>query len=368
VKGNAEPFIGSVGQVAFVGNGRLLVQDAMNAELMVFDADGQPLHRMGRQGEGPGEFQMITQLSVTSGDTVHAFDYPAFRITSFDPAGALVTTIAMPNAFAGPGTFPRYVWALGSDRFLLHGYRLERDFGEPPTGPARPAQGVIRDAMVGIVASDGTERAAPINFPGTLHIRGRGYVAPSPFSNRPFVTVNRGRILYGSGRTYELILRDLDLRVATVIRWSGWEHPLTEQVLEAYRGPLEASIAEYRNDSPQLTALHKRMVEDFFRPELRPDTLPALASVMLDENGRIWVARFRLEEDLRSAIGARAAADWDQEDVWHVLDPDGNPIARVRMPPETRLLAVRSDRVAVVTRNELDVQTVRVLPITEPSK
>ena len=37
----------------------------------------------------------------------------------------------------------------------------------------------------------------------------------------------------------------------------------------------------------------------------------------------------------------------------------------VRLPSETRLLAVRSDRVVVVTRDSLDVEHVRVLAIDD---
>jgi hypothetical protein len=54
---------------------------------------------------------------------------------------------------------------------------------------------------------------------------------------------------------------------------------------------------------------------------------------------------------------------WRQGDIWHVLDSDGSPIARLQLPTRTRLLDVRSDRVAVVTRDEFDVEHVRVFAI-----
>jgi hypothetical protein len=82
----------------------------------------------------------------------------------------------------------------------------------------------------------------------------------------------------------------------------------------------------------------------------------------LDENGRIWVARFRPSDDLPMAM-VGGYEQWHEDDVWHVLDPDGSPMARVRLPPRTRLLDVRSDRVVVVTRDGLDVEHVRVLAI-----
>jgi hypothetical protein len=359
ISGDAAPYIGSVGEVAFFGARELLVEDNLSSELRVFGADGREVRLLGGKGEGPGEFDRITQLSVTPGDTVYVFDYPQFRISVFGPDGTLLTTMPVPDAAAGRGTFLRDARALGPNRFLLFGNFFAPGEGRRPEGAARA---MTRDALVAVIARDGTELASSIRFPGGLYLFGMGYIAPSPFSNHPFVATNGNRILYGSGSTYELVLRDLDLRPLTVIRWSGWGQPLTEPVLEAYRDQLRPSVEGLRDVPPRAVESINRMLEDFFRPELRPSTLPALGSAMLDEDGRIWVARF--QPDFASAIGGPEGL-WRQESLWHVLDPDGTPIARVRLPPATRLLAVRSDRIVVVTRDDLDVETVRVLAIAE---
>jgi hypothetical protein len=361
IGGDAAPYIGRVGQVAFVGERGLLVADNLSSQLRVFGADGREVRLLGGKGQGPGEFDRIMQLSTTPGDTVYVFDYPQFRISVFGPDGTLVTTMAVPDAAAGRGTFLRNAWALGPNRFLLFGNFFAPGEGGRPTGAARAR---TRDALVAVIAGDGTELASSVRFSGGLHLFGMGYIAPSPFSNHPFVATNGSRILYGSGGTYELVLRDLDLRPLTVIRWSGWEQPLTEAVLEAYRDQLQSSVEGLRDAPPRAVESFNRMLEDFFRPELRPNILPALGSAMLDEDGRIWVARFQLNEDLPSAIAGPGEV-WRQEDVWHVLDSDGTPISRVRLPPATRLLAVRSDRIVVVTRDDLDVETVRVLAIAK---
>jgi hypothetical protein len=107
------------------------------------------------------------------------------------------------------------------------------------------------------------------------------------------------------------------------------------------------------------------MIELFFSSEVRPDTLPALGSALLDEDGRIWVARYRAPDDPAVAFSG-PEQEWRQRDLWHVLDADGKPIARVLLPPESRLLAVRSDRVAVATRDALRAESVRVLTIDKP--
>ncbi len=104
-------------------------------------------------------------------------------------------------------------------------------------------------------------------------------------------------------------------------------------------------------------------MEAIFHPDVLPEALPALSSALLDESGGIWVARFRPVTDMRERSSGNTLLNWHQEDVWHVLDSNGSPIARLRLPTRTRLLAVRSDRVAVVTRDDLDLEHVRVLAI-----
>jgi hypothetical protein len=359
IRSDADPFIGSVGEVAFVGDRGLLVSDNQTAELRSFDGDGHVVRTLGKKGDGPGEFRRIAQVSVVEGDTVYVFDYPLFRISVFDPNGALVRTIPVPDAFAGPGSMVLKAKALGSDRLLVFGNRMDPREAGDPRGPVRRG---VRDGIVAILATDTEQLAPPIQFPGGLHLSGNGYSVASPFANRPFATVNADRVLFGSGSTYELAVRDLDLRPVILIRWSGWGRPLTPSVAEGLRSPLEESLDSLRSKVPPgVDRANRRMLDDWLEPELMPDSLPALGGAMLDEHGRIWVARFDLARDFISAM--TGFQQWQQEDVWHVLDAEGHPLARVRLPPESRLLAVRADRVALVTRNSLGAESVRVLAI-----
>jgi hypothetical protein len=364
IRSNAEPFIGQVGEVAFLGEQQLLVADNQTAELRVFGADGQVVQVLGGKGDGPGEFQRITQLSVTPDNAVHAYDLVHSRISSFDQRGSLIATIPMPRGFAGPRTYVEDAWALDSDRFLRVGKRNPEETGDP-TGPVRL---LVRDGVIDVTSSEGTSLASPIEIGGGSLIIGERLVGPGPVSNRPFVAANSNRVLSGSGRTYELLLRDTDLRPLMVIRWTGWAQPMTSSLAGALQGRMKASVESLRSLDPPVPPPviegELRIVDINFRPEVLPDTLPALGFAMLDEDGRIWVARYQPPDD-GGVARSGPESDWRQEDVWHLLDPDGKPVARVRLPPQTRLLAVRRDRVVVVTRDDLDAQTIRVLALNQ---
>ena len=357
VDGGAPPYLGTVGRVAFFGEDGLLVTDGQASILRSFGADGQVLRLMAGKGDGPGEMRTITQLSITPDDSVYAFDVRQNRFTVFGPDGVFAATMSVEPEFAGPASRVRVAWALGSDRFLLHGYGLgsEESNGRPTELPTR----VERDGLFRVVSSVGAGLTDLVRFPGESTVHFEGGNTGSPFWNHSIISTNGNRIVHGTGMPYELVVRDLDLHVLLVIRWLEQQEVLTPSTIRAVRGPMSASIPELRAAAPEAA---DRLIDALFDPDMLPDALPALGSVLIDEAGRIWVSQFRLNQDLRFAMGG-GYMNWDERDVWHVLDEDGIPLARVRLPVATRLLAVRSDRVVVVARDDLDVESVRVLTI-----
>jgi len=98
------------------------------------------------------------------------------------------------------------------------------------------------------------------------------------------------------------------------------------------------------------------LLDAMFAPEVVPDELPALGPIRIDDIGRVWVQAFRL-----------GTATWQQEHAWHVLDPTGRPLARLVLPPETRLAAVHDDHVVLVSRDALEVQQIGVYAVNRSS-
>ena len=349
ISGDAPPFLGSIGEVAILSDGGLLIEDNQSDQIHQFDSSGDEVQVLGRQGEGPGEFQNILSLTVTRGDTAYVYDRRLYRLTQFMPDGALGFTLTVGRDRAGPGALVLHGLAIGSNRLLLHSMGPGESRWE---GSGHRDQ---RDAVLQVVDGEGVQLRPDLAFHGSYSIQGAFGDARAPLTNIPFVSVRPDQVLYGSGVDYELVITDTALQPRRIIRWSGWRRPFTEEDALALADSLWVVWGPLRERRPESV---DDLLEAMVSPDVLPDSLPALGAALLDDLGRIWVS------DFVPNIGAWSHAHRS----WHLLGPDGHPIAAVDLPPG-QLAAVRGDRVAVILRDELDVEHVHVfrLRMTDPT-
>ena len=116
--------------------GNIYVGEALVPEIRVYDADGVLLRRIGRRGEGPGEFQRAPRFGVF-GDTLWTLDNAPDRITLFDLRGTVLSTgtaervmVPLPSSIAH--VLP---WIMRPDgRFISHLARVSSGRRDPPSG------------------------------------------------------------------------------------------------------------------------------------------------------------------------------------------------------------------------------------------
>ena len=89
-----DPDVGfsNIGQVRVAPSGEIYVVESSDRELRVYSADGALLRSYGGAGDGPGEFNAITDFGVL-GDTVWVSDASRRRLTLFSKAGDLLGTV-----------------------------------------------------------------------------------------------------------------------------------------------------------------------------------------------------------------------------------------------------------------------------------
>jgi len=80
-------FCGAIG-VAFRKDGHFYVGDGyQNARVVEYAADGRKLRQWGRHGGGPGEFNLVHDISAAADGTVYVADRENGRVQWFDPDG-----------------------------------------------------------------------------------------------------------------------------------------------------------------------------------------------------------------------------------------------------------------------------------------
>lgn len=323
----------------WVSNGRVLVADARQARLQLYDASGRHLRTLGRDGDGPGEFRRIMTVSA-SGDTIGVWDLSTRRLSLLTVDSGFVRLVPTPQAPSDYDT-PREVWIVDGARALTYW------LGATPPAPLPQGVRIRKWQFSGHLAlSDTTARplgASPA-FNGVYSGQVERGDARQLFSNLPFVALAPDRVAYGSGETFDVTVADGDLVTRRIVRWSLADEPLSDAEVATAREQLIASL-------PPGTPRERidDAVNTIIAPELLPKTRPAISRALWDNAGRLWLGRF--------APPTRGLAESHE---WVVLDTAMRPLGRVRLPELARLEDVRGDALLLSVRDSLDVQTVQV--------
>jgi 6-bladed beta-propeller len=78
----ADDAFGRVMDVELAASGRIYVADDLNWRVSIFDRSGRLLRRLGRRGQGPGEFERPWYLAVDRFDSLFVWDGALARISA----------------------------------------------------------------------------------------------------------------------------------------------------------------------------------------------------------------------------------------------------------------------------------------------
>lgn len=334
-----------VGPVRWLSNGGLVVADAGSQRLLVFDAGGRLVRTLGRRGDGPGEFRRLDGLAVWPGDTLTTFDPRQRRLSVWHPDTGLVRSMNL----AGDGSFDSWP----ADAWLWRGAVVVFQLSLVPLDSVPAGSGVRRwptRAQLALRDTSGRTLIESARFDGPYSGLVENGDVRLPFANRPFVAVSRDRVHFGSGSVFEITSLDTAFRPAGIIRWPAQSEPLEPGEIARLKAELDRLLVQQNVPPGPRTALNQS-----FAPEILPDERPAIGRVFAGADGRLWAERF---EPVRLGTALQTPGD-----RWTILEADGAPVATLRLPALTRLEDVRGDRVVVVQRDSLDVQTVAIFRI-----
>jgi hypothetical protein len=316
--GDASQEFFRVGTPFLLPDGRLVVPLGAGSELRVFGPDGEFLRSLGRQGEGPGEFVVLTE-AWPRGDTIEAFDSGLARITRFLPDGSVevvrlqtpmgleaAPSGALPDgwvavAFAGAGSGVR-------DLFGLHWF-----------------------------SRDGAYVREMGRVEGMLRVSVPGVSGPHPLSPRAVVRVARGEIYYSGTLNPRIQVLDSAGGEEREIAWEGVGSMSPRAALALVR-----DAARARPDRGSAAAASEHLLQS----DQVSEPVPALWDFMVDELGFIWVCPYDPARhgfalgDLGGGGyitgGSRAGGQW------RILSPDGVEVGAVEVPDGLMACSLRS--------------------------
>lgn len=312
-----------VSAAGFLPNGNLAIASSGVPEIVVVGPDGTLLERHGDRGEGPGQYAEITSLHPQPDGSIVVYDDRQGRLTALTPSAAPDTRrMADPNSISDlrPITASHQgpVLAVFGDNRMFQRSGVRHDstplmrFGPESAVPdtlGRWASGAWSFESFG----EGLTRSS-LPFGPELHASGSPEVAALAESHVPRVAVLRP-----------------DGQLTMILRWFEEPRAVSNDDLRDW-------FASAGRDYPTgpTTPAHE-------------SHHPMIDGVLAGSDGSIWVAPTRL-------------ADASQR-TWLRFDLQGEARPAVRLDPEVRLLDATADRIAVVARDEMDVEIVLVLEI-----
>ncbi len=325
-----------VRQIAVLDGGAIAVINGDQNEVLVFARDGSLLHRLGRAGDGPGEFKGPASLVTLPGDSLGVYDSRHKRLSVFGSGGVLAREVSL--APVPEGSSYEYLFALPDGDLVL--------FTQGGIGHVQQ-QGASRVETESLVlAADGARRGTLGPFPGgevfVGEYGGRRLAGPVLFGALTWAAPFGGGLAVGTAEAPEVRVYDPRGALDRVVRWPDRERAVTEARVDDFISAAEAA-------APPEEAGGARQV---FSSIPRSEEEPAYEGLLASPGGDLWVGSYRGPEV--AVLGAPSPAG-----TWRVFDPDGQLTASVATPEGFEPLSVTKDEVLGVFVDDLGVESVR---------
>lgn len=277
--------------------------------------------RIGRQGGGPGEYRVVAALQITRQGLLLVHDPSALHITFFRPDGSVRHEVSLVRSFDWRGFT---VDSAGR-------YYVATRLPGPLEGPLAREQ-FVRLAPEGALL-DSLPHPPETTPPGTAFALVTTDGMRSSFALKSLVAPCRlGGMVSARPDVHRFAVTDPGRRPLVVAR------PFTPEPL----GRAERAVwLTWTEHSPRDPRTGRRYSIARLKPAIR--------DFWSDHQGRIWVevyvaAEQRAEPPRRAGDG-RPLLTWKHWTTYDVFSPEGRYLGRLRLPPESVILAVRDSRV-----------------------
>lgn len=308
-------------EVAVDNEGNVYRAEKAQRTILAFDKEGNLIQEIGRDGRGPGEFQTITAIGIHE-DQLSVFDGTLSRISVFNIQNfELIESIPIdPNAWSDKIEAKYY--SPGAMTVLNNGMYLTA-VAEQKEDESMYRAYYMMDANAQIVSGKITET---LNKKG--HI-GKTKAGHSAGIQLPF-TVEGKIAVAPSGKVYHINTGEFLIKA----------YNETGKVENAIYYPFEKDGLE---EQEVLDEYHPNMHPVLDNAEF-PNTWPALESLIVDDENRIWVSTIVDDKEIRQ---------------WYILEESGELLANFSWPRDSEILIIQKGKLyAVETDPETEAKVV----------
>ncbi len=301
----------------------IFVLDMENCRIQKYDKNGEYLQTIGRQGQGPGEFQMPQFISpyihLDSDDTLYVSE--SRRIHAFDRKGDFKKVIT-----------------LSMNIFFPFGINDEGNILAKAT--SRKGEEVTHDIV--FISSEEERIRTIASYPVHLAplIRGR-IMLGNPYAPRlTFCPLSKGRGIYGYSQEYRLFLINSSGETEHIIEKDEPQLSITKKE----KDKLVDRYMENLKRNKKRTVLSKSEVRGGY---VFPENKPFFTRIYRDDKDRIYVLRFK------------SPFDEDKSEIYDLFNKEGYNLYKVTMP-SIPIFAIKNGRI-YSTRFDKDTDVIRII-------
>jgi sugar lactone lactonase YvrE len=316
---------GYIADIQVDSRGRIYICDGMNNTIHLYSGDGKFLRKIGKAGEGPGEFKMLTGIIIGENDTVYAIDDMLRRITIFAPdkfdKPVAVIKVQRPSNLSVYPTTPIFLQKNGDFLLTYREYYTTVDYMKP-------------------------------KYMYLFQVDRNGQTGQNPLLKVPAPQI----LVFGEGGSFSLI--GIHFGEKTILRsdskgniyfanssvlginslgFDGEQKNLFSYEVDKIKITKKKWLKLFRGDENKYLRLNKSLTPV-------PKFLPVIGDFIVDSKGRFWIVR---------DIGKD-----DYDYICMVFDDKGNKISQFDIPDNVSFKLCSGYYVYAVKKNELDVQSV----------
>jgi hypothetical protein len=290
--------------IAIDASANLYVLDRDNARVLVFGPDGGFVRQIGKQGEGPGEFRIPVAVAPLDDGRIAVYDMAGRTISLFTADGRYESLVRLTEAV---GTFPQ-MRAFARGGVLLTGTQMNVTPGEAPSiSDSLPIlwQAVTADSRTQTLVR--VPSIGPVlNTSGTANSREVRLSPPPVFS--PAVSWSAlpdGHLAVSAAGDWQVQVFGPDGRPTAVLERPLRARAITERDRDAARERRRANLesgagavrVENVNGRERMSVggqgggVPREQIERILAGLEFAPTIPVIAGLRADRDGRIWVQR-----------------------------------------------------------------------------